>query len=243
MPDFLVWAAALFLATPPAQDLPEVLDSIVVTAQKREENLQEVPLSVTAFSMDQIGDATIQTPEDFIALTPNVSMAQSFTVGNSFLTVRGITQFNNSDPPVAVVVDGVYQGNLKQFSQELFDVERIEVLRGPQGALYGRNSLGGAINLVTRPPSERLEGYLRASAGTGSTTGASVAVRGPLAGSRLRYSLTGAYKDSDGLIENVYRGREADPYRDTGGRLRLLWLPREGASVELRSQVSETEGG
>jgi iron complex outermembrane receptor protein len=81
---------------------------------------------------------------DFLGMTPNVSFDQSFTVGNSFVTVRGIEQINNADSPVAVVVDGVPQGNQKQLKMELFDVERIEVLEDPQGALYGRNAIGGA---------------------------------------------------------------------------------------------------
>src|SRR5580698_198774 len=109
-----------------AADAPnDKLEEIVVTAQRREERLQEVPVSVTAFDASMIRQAGIRNTADFLAMTPNVSFDQSFTVGNSFVTMRGIEQINNADSPVAVVIDGVPQGNQKQLKMELFDVERI----------------------------------------------------------------------------------------------------------------------
>ena len=137
-----------------AADVPlrvsDRLEDVVVTAQRREEKLQDVPVSVTAFSEAAIRDAGIRNTADFMALAPNVSFDSSFTVGNSFVTMRGVEQVNNADSPVAIVVDGVPQGNQKQLKMDLFDVERIEVLKGPQGALYGRNAIGGAITQQSR---------------------------------------------------------------------------------------------
>lgn len=225
------------------EELPVILEEIVVTAQKREENLQEVPISIVALTSVRIEEAGIQTPEDFISLVPNVSIGHSFTVGNSFLNIRGIAQLNNSDPPVAVVVDGVYQGNQKQFFQELFDIERIEVLKGPQGALYGRNSLGGAINIITRQPGERLEGFVRVGGGNGGSYGLSAGFRGPWKDPRLRFSAAASYKESAGLIENVHLRRKADFYEDASGRVLFKWLPSECAWVDLRAATSRTEGG
>ena len=144
----LVGGAAPALAqseTQAAQDAADRGGDIVITARYREERLQDVPIAVTAFSQQQITDARIDQVADFIGLTPNVTIAQSESSGLSAISIRGITQVRNSEAPVAVVVDGVLQNNPRQFAQELFDVERIEVLRGPQGALYGRNAIGGAI--------------------------------------------------------------------------------------------------
>ncbi|HEX5719884.1 MAG TPA: TonB-dependent receptor plug domain-containing protein, partial [Thermoanaerobaculia bacterium] len=236
-------AAAVEEAEAAVSEMPKVLDQIVVTARQREEDLQEVPMAVTALNSTQVEEARIESPEDFVALVPNLSMASSFTVGNSLLTMRGISQINNSDPPVAVVVDGVYQGNQKQFVQELFDIERIEVMRGPQGALYGRNSLGGAINIITRQPGNDFRGSVRASAGNGSALGLMASVSGALVKDVLQMSLAGSYKESDGLRENVYLHRKADPYEDAAARLQLRWLPVERSWLDLRIATATTEGG
>src|SRR5690606_20158568 len=164
-------ATALFLAvlagggTAAAQT--EQIEEIVVTAQYREQRLQDVPVSLTAFGPREIAEAGIETSADFVNLTPNVTMDSSFTLGNSFLQVRGVAQINNADSPMAIVVDGVPQTNQKQFRQELYDIERIEVLRGPQGSLYGRNAIGGASNIAAKTPSNDLEGRPGIRSGTG----------------------------------------------------------------------------
>jgi iron complex outermembrane receptor protein len=143
------------------------LEVVVVTAQRREQELQDVPVSVTAFSETAINDAGIKNTADFMALTPNVSFDQSFTVGNSYVTMRGVEQINNADSPVAIVVDGVPQGNQKQLKMDLYDIERIEVLRGPQGALYGRNA-SRAINIITKQPTNEFSGFAALGGGSGS---------------------------------------------------------------------------
>nr|VFJ65563.1 MAG: iron complex outermembrane recepter protein [Candidatus Kentron sp. FW] len=133
-----------------------MLEEVSVTAEKRLEKLQNVPASVTAFSSEAIIDSGIENTQDFINLTPNVTLDDSYTITNTFLTVRGFSQLNNADSPMAIVVDGIPQNNYKQLKQELFDIERIEVLRGPQGSGYGRNAIGGAINIITKGPTEKL---------------------------------------------------------------------------------------
>src|SRR6185369_16524515 len=138
------------------------LEEVVVTAQRRAERLQDVPVAVSAFTAADIAARGIESTRDVLPLTPNVTYDESFTIGNSFVSVRGVSQINNADSPVAVVVDGVPQNNQKQLRMELFDLERIEVLKGPQGALYGRNAIGGAINIVTRAPSNERVGWVQA---------------------------------------------------------------------------------
>jgi iron complex outermembrane receptor protein len=110
------------------------LEEIIVTARKRDEVLLDVPVVVNAYNAQEIASAGILRPQDFIALTPNMTMVQTQNQGTSFIVVRGISQARNSEPSVAVLIDGVLMANPSQFNQELFDIESIQVLKGPQGA-------------------------------------------------------------------------------------------------------------
>lgn len=215
------------------------LEEIVVTARKRAETLEESPVSVRAFTEAEIVSAGIETPHDFIALTPNVTLVQTQNAGNSFINVRGISQARNSEMSVAVLVDGVLMPNPAQFNQQLFDIEQIEVLRGPQGALYGRNAIGGAITIVTKQPTDELAGQFELGADSGPGYTARGTVSGPLAGSEtLKYRLSGSYVDTDGYIDNPVLGEEADPYKDVSGRVKLLWEPTDAFSADLRLSTS-----
>ena len=144
------------------------VDEVIVTgARGRVENEVEVPIAVTVFTTEEIVDAKIERVDDFIGLTPGVTIANSQDSGTNFITIRGVSQTRNGEPPVAVVIDGVLQVNARAFDQPLFDVDQIEVLKGPQGALYGRNATQGAILINTRAPSEEFEGYVQGTAATG----------------------------------------------------------------------------
>src|SRR3569833_2366466 len=138
-------AVALFAQSAWAQTQPASLEEVVVTARRRDESFQSVPITVNVFTAQQIQSAGIENPRDFVAMVPNMTMVEVQNVGNSFITVRGISQARNSEPSVAVLVDGVLETLPDQFNQELFDIRQIEVLKGPQGALYGRNAIGGAF--------------------------------------------------------------------------------------------------
>lgn len=219
------------------------LEEVMVTAELRSENLQDVPVAVTAFTADEIVNRGIETTADFLSLTPNVTFDDSFTVGNSFVAVRGVTQINNADSPVAIVIDGVPQNNQKQFKMELYDIERIEVLKGPQGALYGRNAIGGAVNIVTKAPTNELEGYLTAGAGNGGLQKFQGAVSGPIIKDELLFRIAGSYRESDGLIDNTYLGTEVDFLESYDLRARLQWLPTQDLSFDFRVATSDLKGG
>ncbi|PCJ43240.1 MAG: hypothetical protein COA81_04140 [Alphaproteobacteria bacterium] len=154
-------APQMSLAQDSDQNDAFTLEEIIVTARMRSESLQDVPLSETAFSAQAIEDSRIDTADDFLQLTPNVTLANSQSAGVSFMTIRGVSQVRNGEAPVAVVVDGVLQINNRQFTQAMFDMKSIEVLRGPQGALYGRNAAGGAILFTSNQPTDEMEGYVR----------------------------------------------------------------------------------
>ena len=160
----LTTVMAVFVAMPtPAQTSD--LEEIVVTARKRDETAQNVPITMNVFTAQEIQSAGIYSPSDFVAMVPNMTMVAVQNVGNSFITIRGISQARNSEPSVAVLVDGVLETNPYEFNQELYDVRQIEVLKGPQGALYGRDAIGGAIIINTADPSDHFEGTGRVGCG------------------------------------------------------------------------------
>jgi len=218
----------------------DVLEEIVVTARKRDESLHDVPVAVNAFGAAEIQSAGIERPQDFIALTPNVTMVQTQNQGTSFITVRGISQARNSEPSVAVLIDGVLLANPSQFNQELFDIEHIEVLKGPQGALYGRNAIGGAIIIRTQEPGDELAGKLQVGYDSGPGFKVRGSVGGPLnADKTLKFQLSGSYFDTDGYIENTFLHEEADPFKDQSARLKLLWEPSDTFKADFRTYFSQ----
>jgi iron complex outermembrane receptor protein len=228
-------AASQTVATDPAADVGT--EEITVTARRRAESLQDVPAAVTAFSAQTIENAGIEKPADFIGLTSNVTLVETQNAGNAFIVIRGITQARNSEPSVAVIVDGVQQVNAAQFSQELFDIEQIEVLKGPQGGLYGRNAIGGAIVIRTKQPTDELEGRIKLGVDNGPGYKVQAGVSGPLA-ETVKFRLAGSYVDTDGYINNAFLDEEADPYEDLSLRGTLLWEPTASFSADLRGSIS-----
>jgi iron complex outermembrane recepter protein len=230
-------------ASVPAQQLDEDLQEIIVTARGRAEQLKDVPISDTAFTEQQIEDAHIREVGDFINLTPNVTIVQAQNAGYSAITIRGITQVRNSESPVAVWVDGVEEVNPAQFTQELFDVESIEVLRGPQGALYGRDAEGGAILITTRQPTNQFEGHVDVGGGSGGEFNTQAVLSGPVIQDQLFFRLGLNYVDRSGYFENVYLDRRQDPFRDTSVQALLKWTPSDKFSANLRGSFADTNGG
>ncbi len=222
----------------------DVLEEVVVTAQYRQQRLQDVPASVTAFTEQTINDAGIASTQDFVNLTPNMTLDDSFTYGNTFVVVRGVTQVNNADSPIAIVVDGVPQNNQKQFKMDLFDIERIEVLKGPQGALYGRNAIGGAVNIVTKQPTNTYEGKLMAGVSEGKGYNVDGVFSGPIVEDRILFRVAGAYKQTDGLIENEFLGEKVDFVdHDYSLRSKLQIQANEQVAVDLRASHRDFKAG
>ena len=219
-----------------------VIEEVVVTARKRAETLEEAPVSVRAFTATEIESAGIETPRDFIALTPNVTLVETQNAGNAFINVRGVSQARNSEMSVAVLVDGVLMPNPAQFTQQLIDVQQIEVLRGPQGALYGRNAIGGAITIVTKQPGDEFEGRVELGADSGPGFTLRGTAGGPIGSSDAwKYRVTGSYVDTDGFIDNEFLDDKADPYKDASARVRLLYEPNETFSADIRASASLLE--
>lgn len=219
-----------------------VLEEIVVTARKRSESLQEVPVSVSAFTEQDIDDLGVRSMRDYAKQVPNFFMVETQNSTFAFANVRGITQARNLDPSVAVVVDGVLATTPIAMSQELFDVQQIEVYKGPQGALYGRNAMGGAINITTKRPSSEVEGQLRIGAGNGNTVQGQAAISGPLVEDKLFARAALSFYDTDGLRDNTGNpGTHGDDNENFSARVRLLWELSESVEVDFRGSLSSDE--
>lgn len=219
------------------------IEEIVVSARKRAENLQEVPIAVTAFTESQIESAGIQRPADFISLMPNVTMVDSANVGDTQVSIRGIVSTRDAESTFAYVVDGVLVTNPNGFNEELMDVSQIEVLKGPQGALYGRNAVAGAIIVTTNRPGEEFEGKVKVGAGNNGSKNASLTLSGGLAEGVLgRVSVS--QRETDGHYSNSFTGaKSVDFMEDTTVRGRLIWDVNEELSLDFRAGMSEVSGG
>lgn len=232
--------AAAPLAAQDAAAAPETVDDqgIVVTSLRRTETLQDTPAAVTAFDSQAIQNAGIERPADFIALTPNVNLVETQNAGNAFVIIRGITQNRNSEPSVAVIVDGVQQVNPAQFNQDLFDIEQIEVLKGPQGGLYGRNAIGGAIIITTKAPTDEFSGNFTAGIDNGFGYFLRGGVSGPLT-EGVKFRIAGSWYDTDGFIDNVFLGEKADPVQDFSLRGSLVMEATDRLTFDLRASVNQ----
>lgn len=219
------------------------VNEIVVTARGRDETLQDVPIAVSAFSAQSIEDRKIEGAADFLSSTPNISINQSQSAGVSFLTIRGVSQVRNGESPVAVVIDGVQQVTSRQLTQDLFDLERIEVLRGPQGALYGRNAIGGAIVITTKKPSDYFEGSLSAGYGRGDDWHGRFSLSGPLAGDALRFRAAGSYRNLGGYYDNTYLNKKVDGVEDLNLRGQIYAELGPDFTADLKAQYGRTSGG
>src|SRR5262245_54719382 len=204
-------------ATPAASD---EIDEVLVTARRRSETFKDVPMTVSVFTAETIQSAGIEKPVDFIARVPNMTLVETQNAGNAFVVLRGISQARNSEPSVAVLVDGVLETNPAEFNQDLFDIQQIEVLKGPQGAVYGRNAIGGAIIIHTADPGDEFAGKVKLGYGNENSIRAQAGISGPI-GDTFKYRASVSYYDTDGFLDSTFLGGKADPVEDLSGRVRL----------------------
>jgi len=234
-----------------AQEVQEatVFEEVIVTATKRSQSIYDVPVAISAFTADSIEKQGITSLTDIGKFVPNMNVT-GFSAGHTSSAnpfIRGIglqDHLITTDPGVGVYVDGVYLGRQVGQNWSLANIERVEVLRGPQGTLYGRNSIGGAINIITTQPGDKDGGRVSATVGT----------RGRLAGDfyanfnlseTVAMSVTGAYTYRDGLGEfpNIDTDREVGETRDASGRLAVKWQPNDDFSVLVAVDGNKGRGG
>ena len=219
-----------------------VFEEILVTARKRTETVQEIPESFTVFSESQIEDAGITRMKDVADLTPNLVLRQSYRMGVVNLSARGLAAPQQGDSPLVVNFDGVQAPAQDFINQDLFDIERIEVLKGPQGALYGAGAIGGAINIITKQPTNEFDAFAKVRLGNKSAVRLVGGLSGPIVEDRLYYRLAGVYQDRDGYIKNSLTGDLLDFLDETvvrGG----LFFSQDRLSIDARLAITTTEAG
>jgi iron complex outermembrane receptor protein len=219
------------------------VEEVVVTARRRSESLQDVPASITVLTAKTIRDAGIERVADFTRLMPNVTFESPLNLGQNFLTIRGVTQTVFKPPPAAIVVDGVQIISPLQFNIEQFDVEQIEMLKGPQGAVYGRNAIAGAINTATRKPGREFEAGALLGVGSGRERKARVTASGPLLDDTLAIGAGLSHTERRGQMTNATTGQRLDGYDDVTARLRALYTPSRAVGLDLKYLYSNTKGG
>ena len=242
----LVILACLALAA--ASVTAQVIDEIIVTAQKREQSVLDVPVSISTFAGEFIEDSGIDTLQQLGQYTPNLSLAYSSQVANNRVIMRGVGSVGNSaiEPSVAVFVDGVYIPRPSSIVGTLTDLEIVEVLRGPQGTLFGRNASMGALNIRTRRPTEELSGHVRASYGNYEHARVSGGLSGefsPAMAGRLAFQ----YSDRDGYGKNSFT--EGDSRSDVGEwddlslRGKLYFEPHDDLDITLSADFARVDNG
>ncbi|HWK06364.1 MAG TPA: TonB-dependent receptor [Puia sp.] len=207
------------------------LDAVVVTAQKKQELLQEVPISITAISSRQVKDYRLWNSKDITAIVPNLFSSDPGD-GRNATGIRGIAT-TSYDPAVATYIDGVNQFGLDTYISQLLDVERIEVLRGPQGTLYGRNAMGGVINIITRQPSNTSSGFAEVSVGNYGQQRYTAGFRAPLVKDKLFLGVAGVYDRRNGYYTNQFTNHSYDDQHSFTGNYYLKYLPAKAWDLTL----------
>ena len=222
------------------------LEEIVVTARRRAENLQEIPESVSVLSSETIENARVDNLREVTGLVPNLSLfhgEQSFRAGVIQLVVRGVTTPQNGEAPMSFVVDGVTIPEIDFINQDLFDIESIQVLRGPQGALYGRGALGGAVLINTKQPTNEFSGFIKGSYEEGDDFRLKAGISGPIIADTLFFKLSGSFTDRDGLINNTTLDNEVDFKESTILRGGLKYLVNDDVTVDWNFNYLDSDIG
>jgi len=219
------------------------LEEVVVTARARAESLQDVPATVTAFTEGQIENMGVARAEDFVYMTPGVTFVNSVEVGDSQLAIRGINGARDAETNFAFIVDGILYTNPSAFNREYPDLAQIEVLKGPQGALYGRSAAAGAVIMSTKRPTQEMEGSIKVGAAEYGTMYGTATIAGPL-GSDVAGRLTVTSRKTDGFLENVYLNDDVvNDYEETAVSSRIVFDPTDSLSIDTKIRYSEVSAG
>lgn len=240
--------------SPAADAAPPSEGEVIVTARRQNEKLRDVPASITVLTADAIAQTGVRVAADFVQLTPGVTIVTgNVEAADTQINIRGLNGARDAESNVALVVDGILKSNTSSLNQDQGSVQQIEVLKGPQSAIYGRNAEAGAIVITTKRPTDRVEVSGRVSGGSQSTYSGAGVISGPL-GANLGFVLNGDYRRTDGFFRNVFlpsaQNRSVYPGNSTEARSvdngvrwningRLIWSPDTATEVDAKVRYGE----
>lgn len=236
---------AALMAMPAAYAQQGEPEEILVTARQRVERLVDVPASITVLTDEWLRTAGVDRAKDFIALTPGVSLVNAAEVGDTQVNIRGINGARDAENSFAFIIDGVLYTNPAAFNREFMDLQQIEVVKGPQGAIYGRNAAAGAIIVTTKRPSkEMLEGGVRGTIANHKSYFVSGTMAGPVVKDKLAVRLSADYRSTDGFYRNTFLQKNAvDDLENYNIQGRVLWTPTEKTTVDLKARYGKVTAG
>ncbi|WP_128892353.1 TonB-dependent receptor [Erythrobacter sp. HKB08] len=216
---------------------------IIVTARRQNEQLQDVPASVSVITADALAKTGADNAEDFVQLTPGVTIVTGTAeAGDTQINIRGINGARDAESSIALVVDGILKTNTAQLNQPQGTLRQVEVLKGPQGALYGRNAAAGAIVLSTLRPSDYFEGAAKFSYANEDTIEATAHVAGPI-GDNLGFVLSGYYRTTDGFFENIFtNSKTVDDQEVWSVDGRLIAELGDATELDVKARYSQLRG-
>ena len=230
-----------------AESLGEVtiqgFSGVMGKSRKRTENIQTTAESVTALNSEGIESAGITDVSSFSTLVPNLKFNSAQAVGLNFITVRGIPQVRGGDAPLAFVIDGVTIPDPSLLSQELYDLALVEVVKGPQGAIYGKNAIGGAINIYTKDPTNKMANKVTFGAGNGGYLKGQFVSSGAIAKDKVFYRFSTQYKTFDGLLTNEFLNKKVDFSEDFNIRGQIKARVSDNFTVSGTFQHFNIDGG
>lgn len=217
-------------------------DEVIVTARRKAESLQDVPGSITALTSATLEKAGVERVEDFIGLTPGVTLVNAAEAGDTQVNIRGINGARDAENSFAFIIDGVLYTNPAAFNREYTDLRQIEVFKGPQGAIYGRNAAAGAIIVSTETPDENVSGGITASYAEDESFLIKGSVSGPLS-ENLFYRVAADYRTSDGFYRNSFQGNSPtiDAFESYNLNGRLVYEPNDQLTVDIKGRYGEID--
>ena len=218
-----------------------VIEEITVTARQREESLREVPATITVLTEQQIQRSGIQRATDFIALTPGVTIVDTAEVGDTQVSIRGLNGARDAETSFGLIIDGIVMTNPAALNREYLGLSQIEVLKGPQGALYGRNASAGAIIITTAKPADEAATTVKASIGDDSTYAITARADIPMENHKL--SIIANHNSSDGWRENTWLNCDdcVDQYESTDIYARMTWDMDENTSMDAKLRYGQVD--